>query len=308
MVLHQGSVVDYHWQLNHAAAIKLLAEPVRVRYYSRMIFDTHCHGYWRGLAHRRAELHENMRAAGVARSVHIGTDLRTSRESLELARDWGSDTWCTAGFHPTSCQDLPPDSAQDWVGQLEEFIRDNRDKVVGIGEAGLDYYHLTAGRQEMQKQAQRAFFGAQASLAMRLDLPLIIHTRDAAADTIAQIKEIGLQRAVIHCYSENPEFARELLAWSDDIYFSFSGMLTYKKSAAVQSTARSLRLDRVLIETDAPFLVPQVVRNTFKINEPALVRHVMDFIKTLRSESADAVEHAVWENSNRFFGLEKNAG
>ena len=101
---------------------------------------------------------------------------------------------------------------------------------------------------------------------------MIIHTRDAATDTIAQIKECGIKRAVIHCYSENPEFARELLAWSDEFYFSFSGMLTYKKSAAVQDTARSIRLDRVLVETDAPFLVPQAVRDTFKTNEPAFVR------------------------------------
>ena len=290
--------------MSNAAAIKPLAESVRIRYYSRMIFDTHCHGNWRGLAHRRAELRANMRAAGVARSVQIGTDLQTSRESLELARAWGDDTWCTAGLHPSHCQDLPRESAQDYARQVEEFVRENRDKVVGIGETGLDYYHLAKGRQEIQKQTQRAFFGAQASLAMRLDLPLVIHTRDAAADTIAQIKESGVKRAVIHCYSENPEFAQELLAWSDDVYFSFSGILTYQKSAAVQSTARSIRLDRALVETDAPFLVPQVVRDRYKINEPAFVRHVMDFFKTLRSESADVVEQTVWENSNRFFSLE----
>ena len=270
-----------------------------------MIFDTHCHGYWRGLAPRQFELRDNMRQAGVVRSVHVGTDLMASQASLDLARNWGADTWCTAGFHPTGCQDLPCDSAQDHTDQLEELVQGNRDKVVGIGETGLDYYHLTKGRQKIQKQTQRAFFVAQASLAQSLDLPLIIHTRDAATDTIAQIKECGIKRAVIHCYSENPEFARELLAWSDDFYFSFSGMLTYKKSAAVQDTARSIRLDRVLVETDAPFLVPQSVRDMFKINEPAFVRYVMDFLKTLRSESGDVIEQVVWDNSNRFFGLDR---
>ncbi|HTY64397.1 MAG TPA: TatD family hydrolase [Acidobacteriota bacterium] len=268
-----------------------------------MIFDTHCHGYWRGLAHRASELRENMRASDVARSVQVGTDLQTSRESLKLARDWGSDTWCAAGIHPTGCQDLPPDSAQDYARQLEEFIRDNRDKVVGIGETGLDYFHMTKGRREIQKRAQHAFFGAHAALATKLNLPLIIHTRDAASDTIALIKEHAVKRAVIHCYSETPEFADELLAWSDDVYLSFSGILTYRNAAAVQDTARTLRLDRVMVETDAPFLVPEVVRDRFKINEPAFVRHVMDYLKTLRPEPADAVEQAVWENSNRFFGL-----
>jgi len=268
-----------------------------------MIFDTHCHGYWRGLAQREFELRDNMRNAGVVRSVHVGTDLITSQASLDLARNWGADTWCTAGFHPSGCQDLPYDSVQYYAEQLEELVQGNRDKVVGIGETGLDYFHLTSGREEVQKQTQRAFFRAQASLALRLELPLVIHTRDAAADTMAQIKESGIRRAVIHCFSENPAFARELLAWSDEIYFSFSGILTYKNSAAVQDTARSLRLDRVLVETDAPFLVPQAVRIMFKTNEPAFTCHVLEFLKTLRSESGDVVEQVIWDNSNRFLGL-----
>lgn len=268
-----------------------------------MLFDTHCHGYWRGLSDRGPELRDNMRAAGVARSVQVGTDLRTSRESLELARRWGPDTWCAAGFHPTGCQDLSPESAQDCAARLEELIRDNRERVVGVGETGLDYFHTTRGKKESQHEAQHAFFLAQASLAVRLDLPLIVHTRDAASDTIALIRESGVKRAVIHCYSETPEFADALLAWSDNIYFSFSGILTYPKAAAVQDAARSLRLDRIMVETDAPFLVPQAMRGRFKTNEPAFVRHVMDFLKTLRPESPDLVEQAVWENSNRFFGV-----
>jgi len=270
-----------------------------------MIFDTHCHGYWRGLGHRQDEVRQNMGSAGVIRSVQIRTDLDSSQKSLSLARSWGNDTWCTAGFHPTGCQDLPENSTQTWVEQLEQFVQSNRDKVLGIGEAGLDYFHLTHGRREAQKRAQRSFFTAQAELALRLDLPLIIHTRDAAADTLAGIKEYGIKRAVIHCFSENRAFARELLAWSDAIYFSFSGILTYGKSTAVQDAARTLPLNRILVETDAPFLVPQAVRDKFTTNEPAFTRHVMDFLKTLRSEPGEIVEQAVWENSNRFFRIEE---
>lgn len=275
-----------------------------VCYYSPMIFDTHCHGYWRGLAHRQEELRENMRRAEVARSVHIGTDLETSRAAMTLARAWGAGTWCTAGFHPTGCQRLPPEGARECAERLEDFVRENRDIVVGIGETGLDYFHLARGNREEQKRAQRAYFAAQASLALRLDLPLIVHTRDAAADTIALIRESGVRRAVIHCFSESPEFARELLSRSPEIRFSFSGILTYATAAGVQAAARSLPLDRILVETDAPFLVPQAVRGAFKTNEPAFVRHVMDFLKTLRPEPAGEVEEAVWENSNGFFGLD----
>ena len=248
-------------------------------------------------------MRSNMRAEGVTRSVHIGTDLETSRKALAIARDWGGDSWCTAGFHPTHCQALPQNSVNEWIERLEEFIRKNRDKVVGVGETGLDYFHLTRRNKTIQKQTQQIFFRAHAALALRLDMPLIIHTRDAAADMAALIKECGVKRAVIHCFSENPAFVQELLAWSDGICFSFSGILTYKNATAVQDVALSLPLDRILVETDAPFLVPQAVRDTYKTNEPAFTRYVMDCLKMLRSEPDDEVEQAVWENSNRFFGI-----
>ena len=154
-----------------------------------------------------------------------------------------------------------------------------------------------------QKRTQRVFFAAQAELSLRMNLPLIIHTRDAADDTVALLKEYGIRRAVIHCYSESPAFAERLLDWSDGIYFSFSGILTYARSVPVQETARRLPLSRILVETDAPFLVPQAVRDKFSTNEPAFTRYVMDSLKTLRPEPAEEVEQTVWDNSNRFFEI-----
>jgi len=270
-----------------------------------MIFDTHCHGYWNGLAHRLDEVRRNMVAEGVTRSVHIGTGLEMSRKALDIARDWGAETWCTAGLHPFGCQDLDPRSAPELTAQFETLIQANRDKIVAVGETGLDYFHVTRGRETEQKKTQRIFFAAQAELALHLDLPLVIHTRDASADTLTLLKEHGIRRAVIHCFSENPEFARELMDWSSGIYFSFSGILTYQRALAVQETARALPLGRILVETDAPFLVPQVLRENFSVNEPAFTRHVMDYLKTLRSEPAEIVEQAVWENSNAFYGIQK---
>jgi TatD DNase family protein len=268
-----------------------------------MIFDTHCHGYWNGLAHRKDEVLRNMRAEGVLRSVQIGTGLERSRQALALAREWGAYTWCTAAIHPAGCQDLPESSVPEVMAQLEELIQANRDKMVAVGETGFDYFHVTRGKEAQQKQTQRAFFAAQAELALKLNLPIVIHTRDAASDTIALIKEYGIKRAVIHCFSENPAFAQELMLWSDEIYFSFSGILTYKRSTAVQDAARMPPLDRILVETDAPYLVPQILRDRFTVNEPAFTRHVLDFLKTLRSESPEVVEQTVWDNSNRFFAV-----
>jgi TatD DNase family protein len=268
-----------------------------------MIFDTHCHGYWKGLEHRGDDVRRNMLSNGVLRSVQIGTGPENNEKALILARTYGADTWCTAGIHPTGCQDLDPYSAPEVIGQLGMLIGANRDKMVAVGETGLDYYHLTRSKETKQKQTQRVFFGEQANLALRLDLPLIIHTRNAAADTLSLMKECGIKRAVIHCFSEDPAFAIELMKWSDEIYFSFSGILTYKKALPIQETARVLPLDRILVETDAPFLVPQAVRDTFTVNEPAFTRHIMDFLKTLRSEPGELVEKAVWKNSNVFFRI-----
>jgi TatD DNase family protein len=268
-----------------------------------MIFDTHCHGYWHGLEHRQDQVLRNMHAEGVTRSVQIGTGLEKSRKALALAREWGPDTWCAAGLHPSGCQDLDPSSAPALMAEFQELILANRDKMVAVGETGLDYFHVTRGKESTQRETQRVFFAAQAELALRLDLPLVIHTRDAAADTIKLVKEFGIFRAVIHCYSETPDFARELMKWSDRIQFSFSGILTYKRSIPVQETARLLPLNRILVETDAPFLVPQTLRETQTVNEPAFTRHIMDFLKMLRHEPADLVEQTVWENSNRFFRI-----
>jgi TatD DNase family protein len=268
-----------------------------------VIFDTHCHGYWHGLKHRQHELLRNMRAEGVFRSIQVGTDLSTSRLALALAQQWEPDAWCSIGIHPTGCQDLPVSEAQETAVQLEELVLANPKRIVAIGETGLDYFHAARRRKVDQIRTQRAFFKAQAELAQRLDLPLVIHTRDATEDVIAQIKEFGITRAVIHCFSEDPAFARRLMEWSDGIYFSFSGILTYPKALSIQEAARHLPLNRILVETDAPFLVPQARKNKDKVNEPAFTRHVMDFLKTLRTEPADLVEQTVWENSNWFFGL-----
>jgi TatD DNase family protein len=268
-----------------------------------MIFDTHCHAYWNSLEERHTEIRSLMAAENVRRSIQVGTNLETSRKALALARSWGDGTWCAAAMHPTSCQNMPADTAGAWTERLESFIRENRDKVVAVGETGLDYYHLTPGKSSVQKRSQNAFFAAHAELARKLRLPLVIHTRNAAADTLQLIRACNIRSAVIHCFSEDTEFARALCSWSDRIYFSFSGILTYRKAGPIQRAAQSLPLDRIMVETDAPFLVPEPVKGRFKVNEPACTRYIMDFLKALRPEPAEVVEQEVWVNSNRFFGL-----
>lgn len=185
--------------------------------------------------------------------------------------------------------------------ELEELIIENHDVIVGIGEAGLDYHYLEAGKEESQKANQRAWWIFQWELAQKYSLPLIIHTRDARDDTLAFIQENNIYRSVMHCFSEDWDFAQELLAFSEDIYFSFSGILTYKNASKIQEAATKIPLNRILLETDAPFLSPQEVRGT--VNEPANTVFTFEKLCTLRTESREEIKNTIYMNSKRFYGI-----
>lgn len=201
------------------------------------------------------------------------------------------------------------------MSEFEKRIVEYREYIVAIGETGFDHHYLdgTDGgniaidmdvlspRAIEQMENQKRWWLAQWELAKRYDLPLVIHTRDARDATAEFMIVHGINRAVIHCYSEDPAFAQKLMDFSDEIYFAFGGILTYKKSESVQATAQMLPLNRILLETDAPFLSPQAVRGT--VNEPANTRYILEKLIELRTESAEEIERVVYENSLRFYGL-----
>ena len=215
----------------------------------------------------------------------------------------------------TVSQDDSFTEAETILTKLEKLIQDNRDIVVAVGETGFDHHYLdgTEGGTKIvdmdnlsekavqQIENQKNWWLAQWELAQKHDLPLVIHTRDARDATADFMIENGINRAVIHCYSENPAFAQRLMDFSDEIYFAFGGILTYKKSEDVQATAKMLPLNRILLETDAPFLAPQAVRG--QVCEPAYTRYTLDRLVELRTESAEEVERVVYENSLRFYGI-----
>ena len=215
----------------------------------------------------------------------------------------------------TVSQDDSFTEAETILTKLEKLIQDNRDIVVAVGETGFDHHYLdgTEGGTKIvdmdnlsekavqQIENQKHWWLAQWELAQKHDLPLVIHTRDARDATADFMIENGINRAVIHCYSENPAFAQRLMDFSDEIYFAFGGILTYKKSEDVQATAKMLPLNRILLETDAPFLAPQAVRG--QVCEPAYTRYTLDRLVELRTESAEEVERVVYENSLRFYGI-----
>ena len=200
-----------------------------------------------------------MQENNIRYATQIGCDVESSKDSIELAKKY-EPYFATIGYHPTESQTLKAEDIPGKVMELEKLLLENRGYVVAIGEIGLDYFHLEPGKEAEQKEVQRLLFFAMAELAIRYNLPVIIHTRNAREDILQCIKESGLKKAIIHCFSEDYAFAKELMEYSDDIVFSFSGIVTYKKSLEVQETARLLPLDKILVETDAPFLSPQAVR------------------------------------------------
>ena len=247
--------------------------------------DSHCHVAYDGVG---LEAVERAAAAGVTRVVTIGTDVERSRAAIGVTRAGrraGLQLWATAGVHPH-------DAVQGTDG-LAALL--DEPEVVAVGECGLDYYY-----EHSPRDTQRAVFAAQVALALERDLALVVHTRDAWADTLGVLDDVGVPaRTVIHCFSGGPDEARACL--ERGAVLSFSGIVTFKNAADVREAARLCPVDRLLVETDAPFLAP--VPHRGHPNEPAWVVLVGAAVAAARDEPAAAVEAATWANTERLFGL-----
>ncbi len=253
----------------------------------------------------------NMSQKRVMRAVQIGCDIDSSIQAIALARRFPGIFYATVWHHPETAQD----ESDDCIDEFEKLIVANRDMVVAIGETGFDHHYLDgtdsgnmifdpqnpSEKALIQIENQKRWWLLQWKLAKRYDLPLVIHTRDARDATADFMIKHDINRAVIHCYSEDPKFAQRLMEFSSEIYFAFWGILTYKKSESVQETAKMLPLNRILLETDAPFLSPQAVRGS--VNEPANTRYVFEKLCEIRSEPAEEIERVIYENSLRFYGI-----
>ena len=228
-------------------------------------------------------------AAGVDRVVVVGTDVPSSGAVLadvSAARAAGLAAWATAGVHPHD--------ASDGVTGLVAAATASP-AVVAVGECGLDYHYAHSPRS-----VQREVFAAQVALASTLNMALIVHTRDAWDDTFAVLDAIGVpERTVIHCFTGGVEEARGCL--DRGAYLSFSGIVTFKNAADVREAAALCPLDRLLVETDAPYLAP--VPHRGKTNTPAFVPLVGAVVATVKGVDPEVVEEATWTNAGTFFGL-----
>lgn len=262
-----------------------------------MFVDSHCHLSFPELRARLDEIRTEMAAAQVDRALCICTTLEEFDGVQALAAGY-DNFWASVGVHPDNEDVLEPS-----VETLVALSR--RDKVVAIGETGLDYYRLN-GRSIADMEWQRERFRVHIRAGLERDLPLVIHTRSASDDTVALLKEqgAGRSRGVFHCFTETMAVAREAL----DLGFliSFSGILTFKSAVELKEVARYVPLDRCLIETDSPYLAPVPYRG--KTNTPAWVPYVAKQIAELKGCTVEEVAAQTSRNFEALFRVPQPAG
>jgi TatD DNase family protein len=253
-----------------------------------VLVDSHCHLDFPALAEERDAVIARARAAGVGVMQTIGTRLGTFEQVLVIAEAHPA-VYCSVGVHPHRAAK----EALDGPGQLVTWAA--HPKVIGIGESGLDYYYDNSPRD-----VQADVFRTHIRAARESGLPLIVHTRDADRDTAALLRAAmteGPFTGVIHCYSSSLELG--FAAVEMGLYLGLGGILTFKKSDQLRATVRALPLDRLLLETDAPYLAPEPFRG--KRNEPAYVAHIAATLADIKGLALAEIEGATTDNFFRLF-------
>jgi TatD DNase family protein len=253
-----------------------------------MLIDSHCHLEYKGLVEDRRGVLDRARAAGVKGFLSISTRQSEWDQVIGTA-EAEDDVWASVGIHPHEA-----DQHAD-LGEAALLARTEHPKVIGIGETGLDYYY-----DHSDRAMQQALFRRHISVSRETGLPLIVHTRDAEDDTIAIIEEEmgkGTFPALIHCFTASAGFARQVLDLG--LYVSLSGIVTFKNAKDLQAIAADLPEDRMLVETDAPFLAP--VPHRGQVCEPAFTADTARFVAELRGVSAETLAQSTTENFFRLF-------
>lgn len=257
-----------------------------------MIIDTHAHLNFKQFRGEVNAVLERARAAGVEKIVNVGCDVKSSRRAHEMSLKYDG-LFATLGLHPYDALEATPELMEEW----ERLISEN-EKIVAIGECGLDYFKARVSREDQKKA-----FRMQLELARRVGLPVVVHNRDADEDSLEILKEFdgsdGKRRveAVFHCYGSNVEFARKL--WYQGYMTSFTGVITYPKAVEIVAVAGEVPMDMFMVETDCPYLAPQKFRG--ERNEPAYVVEVVKKIAELRRISVEEVARISTENALEFF-------
>lgn len=252
------------------------------------LVDSHCHLDFPAFSEQREAVIDRARQAGVGVMLTIGTKL-SAFDGVKAVAERHDGIYCSVGIHPHEAEAEPGVQAEELLAHAAH------PKVVAFGETGLDYFYEHAPRD-----AQKANFRAHIEAARAAGLPVIVHTRDADEDTEALLREEmakGVFTGVLHCFTSGERLARAAIELG--FYISFSGILTFKKTEALQAIARDLPLDRILVETDAPYLAP--IPHRGKTNEPAFVAHTAGRLAALRGLALDEVAAVTTANFHRLF-------
>ena len=252
-----------------------------------MLFDTHAHYYDRAFDADRDEVLSALPGSGVGLVLCPGCDLPTSREAIALAERY-PHVYAAAGVHPEDALNLP----ENWLTELERLTR--HPKVKAIGEIGLDYYW-----KEVPRDLQKEVFRAQLTLATQLNLPVIVHDREAHGDCLSIVQDFPQVRGVFHCYSGSTEDAKQLVKWG--WHLSFTGTITFKNARKAPEVIQAVPLERLMVETDAPYMAPTPYRG--KRCDSRYVYRMAETIAEIKGLSAAEVERITTENGKRLFGI-----
>jgi TatD DNase family protein len=256
------------------------------------LIDTHCHLTFEPLADDIEGVLERSESAGITAWITIGTDAQHNRKAVELA-DRFEHMYAAVGIHPHDAKDVTGQT----VAELKELAQS--EKVMAVGETGLDYHYNYSEHAD-----QKRTFAAQLEIARELNLPVIVHSREAFDETMEILEQFirlqGRLKVVFHCFSGSAEQARIVL--DHGFYISLTGVLTFKNATTAQQVAKMVPADRLMLETDCPYMSPEPMRKQ-KINEPALMIHTARFLAELKEMPPTDFAQAVTATSKNFFGL-----
>ncbi len=253
-----------------------------------MIFDSHAHYDDKQFDRDREELlSKTLPEKGVCGVINMGADFQGCYDTVALTEQYGY-IYGAVGIHPECAADLP----SDWLETVEKLLQE--EKIVAVGEIGLDYHWL----DECPKDRQQEVFAAQLELANRLSLPVAVHDREAHGDVLEFLKKYRPQ-GVVHCFSGSWETAQEILKLG--MYLGLGGAVTFKNARHALDVAKNMPLDRLLLETDAPYMAPEPCRG--KRNDSSLILHVARRIAELHGETAETILRAGAENARRLFRI-----
>ena len=271
------------------------------------IFDTHCHPNL-SKDKNQDEIINNFFENWWKYMNVIWTNLKTNKQVLDIAKkyEW---IFCSIGIHPCDIYDLDLNKS---ILELKNNLLNNKDKIIAIGECGLDYYWIEKDEKtnkldevdrikviNEKKKLQKVFFKAQIKLAKEYNLPVIIHNRDSKDDILEVLKELDFKNFIFHCYSENLEYANKLIEFAPECKISFSGIVTFKNAKEIQETAKNIPIKHILAETDSPYLTPTPFRWREE-NEPLYTKYVIEKINELRWEDCS---DKIFENSLNIFWI-----